>query len=665
MKKKLEPMSLDAAVQIEAAATDSKGPAKFSMEAYTGAPIKQKMLDHLIVLDLDGINIRSQQIPARYHHNALEGVGHTTKIEVRGGSLWAEGVISRDTEAAREVLASAKNGFPWQASVGLTVTRAEFLSAGAKATVNGTVHTGPMYIGRTSDLDELSFVDLGADRNSSAAIAAAANTNGEIEIMDPLAPKVETPVTEPAKVVIEAAAPPSPTGMEATLEKAKIESDRRTAITVTAAAVLDENPHAVAEIRVLAEAAMNARDYSSEKFALEAYRVANTYAGVSRPRRSDTRQDTLVIEAALCMAGGMAEELTIKAFGEEVLETADKRFRNNIGLVETIGIAAQAAGFTGRIGKGNIEEMMQYAFPIGIQAAAGQSTISLPGILSNVANKFLRSGFDSVEDAWRMIATISSVNDFKTMTSHALTGDMTYKKIGPGGELKHGSLGEETYSNKAETYGRIMGISYQDLVNDNLGALTSAFKKLGRGGHLKLNLVVWAEFLNNAAFFTAGRKNYKTGANTVLGIDGYTLAEKTFNDQKDPDGNPLGSTASILLVPNGLSADADVLMASKDVHGSGEKTPTNNPHRGKAKVVRSSYLNQAGVTGSSDLAWYLLANPLDLPVLDVCFLHGKQRPTVERTQANFNTLGIDMRGFFNFGAALTEYRGGVKMKGEA
>ena len=55
------------------------------------------------------------------------GVGHTDAIKVQGTQLIATGVVSRDTAAAREVVVSSRNGFPWQASIGAAVENAEFV----------------------------------------------------------------------------------------------------------------------------------------------------------------------------------------------------------------------------------------------------------------------------------------------------------------------------------------------------------------------------------------------------------------------------------------------------------------------------------------------------------------------------------------------------------
>jgi hypothetical protein len=49
----------------------------------------------------------------------------------------------------------------------------------------------------------------------------------------------------------------------------------------------------------------------------------------------------------------------------------------------------------------------------------------------------------------------------------------------------------------------------------------------------------------------------------------------------------------------------------------------------------------------------------------VAFLNGQESPTIETTDADFKELGVQMRGYHDFGVALQDYRGGVKAKGEA
>jgi len=71
-------------------------------------------------------------------------------------------------------------------------------------------------------------------------------------------------------------------------------------------------------------------------------------------------------------------------------------------------------------------------------------------------------------------------------------------------------------------------------------------------------------------------------------------------------------------------------------------------------VVASTYL-------SNTTDYYLLASPADLPVMEVAFLNGVQSPIVETAEADFHTLGVQMRGYFDFGCAKAEDKAGVKM----
>jgi phage major head subunit gpT-like protein len=374
-----------------------------------------------------------------------------------------------------------------------------------------------------------------------------------------------------------------------------------------------------------------------------------------------------VIEAALCKSAGLPN--IEKHFKEEVLEASDKSFRN-MSLQECILIQAQANGYSGRafrIHDGNLRDVMRHAFAADIRA--GFSTVSLPGIFSNVANKFLLDGWNSVEQTWRSICRIRSVTDFKAVTSYRLTGDMKYEKVTNDGKLKHGKVGEESYTISADTFGKIFSLTRKDMINDDLGAFDTIRQKLGRGGALKLVEEFWKEFMDNAAFFTAARGNYLTGADTPLAIASLSAAVTAFRKLKDSDGNPLGVTPAILLTPPDNSVTADQIYQSTNLNTGGAATtamvPDANVHRGKYQPQSSAYLSNSNFTGYSTLAWYLLASPADMPVMEGAFLNGQESPTIESAEADFATLGVDFRGYHDFGFAKKEYLGGIKIKGAA
>jgi len=621
-----------ATFDLEAAAdVASNALPRFRMTAYTGGPMRVAGWRHPVILDLAGLSIPSQARPIRFGHDPLSGVGHSDSIRIEQGQLIAAGIVSRDTAAAREVVTSSKNGFPWQASVGASVEEFEFVKDQQKVTVNGKEHAGPLNVVRKSTLGEISFVDLGADGATSASVAA----NKEPESLENLALQQEN-VATPAATVAEIRA-------QAAAELERINAVRRICAgqypEIEARAIRDGWTEQRTELEVLR---------SARPAAPAMHVVNNTVNGA-------------VLEAA-CLLSARAANVEA-AFEPQTLELASRRFRGGIGLQELILEAAWANGYTGRNFRDS-REVLRSAFGHSIEA--GLSTIDLGGILSNVANKYLLEGFFSVERVWRNICAVRNVSDFKTVTSYRLIGKDQYEQVAPGGELKSGTLGNEQYSNKADTYGLVLTIDRRDLINDDLGAITTVPRKLGRGSGLKINDVFWTTFLNNGSFFSVGNKNYVSGADTALGIDGLTKTEVTFLEQVDSDGKPVGLLPAIMLLPTALSAMGSQLNKSLEMRDTtaNAKFPVANPHQGKYRPEISQYLANALYPGFSSKAWYLLANPTDLPVIEVAFLNGQESPTIETAEADFNTLGVKMRGFHDFGVALQDPRGGVKAKGE-
>jgi hypothetical protein len=152
-----------------------------------------------------------------------------------------------------------------------------------------------------------------------------------------------------------------------------------------------------------------------------------------------------------------------------------------------------------------------------------------------------------------------------------------------------------------------------------------------------------------------------------LSIDGLTKAEVAYYDLVDSDGKPIGTMPTIMLVPTALSAIGTQLYKSLEIRDNtaNAKTPISNPHAGKFRIEVSRYLGNSNYTGNSTKAWYLLSDPNDLPLIEVAFINGQEAPTIETATADFNVLGVQMRGYHDFGVALQDPRAAIKSKGEA
>lgn len=681
---------------IEAAADGGDAPTlrRFSMTAYTGGPMVLARWDHPVVVDLAGLEVPGNGLKGRpilKDHNRSLIVGHTDSVRVEGPQLLVDGVISGAGAVASEVVESSRNGFPWQASLGAIATQLEFVAKGKTAEANGRAFEGPVRIARRSVLSEVSFVALGADDNTSAAVTAIAATNATNAIVKEddmtleqwLAAKGFDPaaLSDTQKTNLEALFEADTDNAKDALSPAEGAGEGKDAVARIRAESAAETRR-IADVRRICagrhaeiEASAIGEGWDSTRTELAVLRAERpSLAGGGVRRDADHAQSGRAMEAAMCISAGLSEKQVGSWYDEKTMNAAVAADLRGAGLHTLIYETIRAAGDHVRPGRVD-NEMIRSAFAADrrlIQAAgggAGFSTISLSGILSSVANKTMLAAYTAVESVIANFSAETDVNDFKEVTRYRLTGNGVFEKVGPDGELKHAGLSEQPYTNKVETYGRMIALTRQMMINDDLGAFLQIPRIIGRMSALKREEAVFELLLANpGSFFSTGNKNFISGADTALSIDSLTKAEQQFLDQTDSDGKPILLTPAVLLVPSSLKVTAQVLMTETRVN---ETTDTNkpkpavNPHTGKWRPVASPYLNAQGLTGGSAKAWYLFANPADVAAIEIAYLRGKRIPTIESGETDFNTLGMQWRGYFDFGVALQDPRGSVKSKGEA
>jgi hypothetical protein len=650
----------------------------FSMVAYTGA-VFSLGYGWSGVVDLQGLQIPLQEISARFQHNANKGVGHTTHIEIKNGKVLAEGIISRETEYAEDVKTSSRNGFPWQVSMGLAPIEYQFLRAGESTQVNGKTIKGPAYIFKKMSLHEVSFVDSGADNRTSAKIRLSGdnqnlfyfNNNGDFNMTK----KPVTTTTENSEenstelnesnhqhpqqqqAVVQLSADNATQNQQQLLQQLQQSQTSLQNLQLSTESILNENRRIYAiehygdgrfkelELQAVQEG------WTVEKYKSEYNAKAIPKAENIRMSGEQLSANNAVLEVVALRAGGIDTRFLEKQYETKTLELSDKMI--GIGIQEFCALAAGNLG--GLRYRNDPTEWLKLAF----------SSNSLPGIFSNIANKTLLEGFLMVDDTWRKVVHFGNVNNFQKHTRFRMNGSFKFEKVAPDGELKHGKLGEEQYSQQIDTYGIMFSLTRQMIINDDLGAFMDLPRSIGIGAADAINDATWEMFLDsktdsdNKPFFDSSHKNLLTS--TKLDVAGLTAAEVQFATQERSKGRPLGIPAKYLVLPIALKVQAEILMRSTILDGHTELSGNMNPHSGKFEIISSPYLQAAAFKNSSPSNWYLLADPNRLPAFEVAFLSGKQQPTVERADADFNTLGVQFRGFIDFGVAVQDYRGALKV----
>jgi hypothetical protein len=391
---------------------------------------------------------------------------------------------------------------------------------------------------------------------------------------------------------------------------------------------------------------------------LAAIRAARPVADVNISVRRDPGPafECRVLEAALCMRANIGEDELVRHYGDEVVSGASRS--RDLSLHQLFVECARLEGITVPRSFGN--DTIRAAF----------STVSLPGILNSVANKRLLRSFQAQPVIATRLCSEGELNDFKESERYRLTDVGDLEPVAPDGEIKHGGLTEEKATNQLGTFGKIFALTRQMIYNDDLGAFLKVPDGMGARAARKIDQLFFTRLLGNPGnLFSTAHRNFRDGTDTALSGESLGLAVQLFLDQVDADGQPINISPRFLLVPTALKMAARELLNSTFFIATGtsekKRIPTYNALADEdLEVISSPYLSNANYTGASSLAWYLFADPAVVDTFEIGYLKGQRMPKVEKGDADFDTLGIKFRVYFDLGVREQDFRGMVKFKGE-
>src|SRR5690606_29772037 len=114
------------------------------------------------------------------------------------------------------------------------------------------------------------------------------------------------------------------------------------------------------------------------------------------------------------------------------------------------------------------------------------------------------------------------------------------KEVKEGGEYEYGTIGEGAEKYKVVKYGRIIAITWETLVNDDLDAFSRIPRKIAATAARKQSDLVYAiltgshKMSDNKELFSADHKNLATG--TAIDINNIGLMRKLIRTQKSNGG---------------------------------------------------------------------------------------------------------------------------------
>jgi hypothetical protein len=374
--------------------------------------------------------------------------------------------------------------------------------------------------------------------------------------------------------------------------------------------------------------------------------------------RNGPSVDASALEASLSFQCGIKEDIIKATCGEKAMDIADKHLRG-MGLKDVMVEACRLEGKN--VGVAFNNDTIKAAF----------STVSLPGILSNVANKKALQAYNAIDSIASKLCSVGDLNDFKEAERVRLVDVGDLELVGADGELKDSTVSEDRATNKLSTYGKVFTLTRKMIYDDDLGEFLKIPTGFGSRGKRKVDQVFFSRLLSNPvqadgkALFSTDHKNYTGGATSALGVESLEKAITKFMDQVDSDGQPISVEPKFLLVPTVLFPAAQRLTMSTLLIGGDAVVPAGNViAKYGLTPIASPYLTNVTYTGFSDTGWYLWGDPNQVDTFEIGYFRGKKSPTVELGETNFNTLGMSFRVYFDFGVREQDHRGMVFNKGK-
>ncbi|MCP4200654.1 MAG: hypothetical protein GY769_01810 [bacterium] len=294
-------------------------------------------------------------------------------------------------------------------------------------------------------------------------------------------------------------------------------------------------------------------------------------------------------------------------------------------------------------------------------AQAGQQTTSdFPVALENALHKTLLAAYTIAPDFWRLFCSVGTVADFRPHPKYTRGYLAKLREVKESGEYKNQAVPDAAKEvQQAATYGEILALTRQAIINDDMGVFNDIAMMLGRAAALsieegvfdllKLNSGLGPDMQDTNPLFDAAHSNL--GAGVALSVAGIDADRVVMASQTDSSGNEvLDLRPAVLVIPIGLGGAARVLNQSQYDHD-GTEMMKPNAVVGLFRDIADS----ARITGTRR---YMFADPAVSPVIEVAFLDGEQDPYMEMTDG-WRIDGVEWKVRHDFGIAAIDWRGAV------
>jgi len=388
---------------------------------------------------------------------------------------------------------------------------------------------------------------------------------------------------------------------------------------------------------------------------LEELAVRDAAAGGHRNVRVETVRDEMTTRMA-----GLEQAIMHRVAARTQLDDNGRQFRG-MSLLEMGREFLEANHVSTR----GLDRLALATRMLTFRAPGYNTTSDFPSLFANVANKRLRNAYDENPGTYGVWARRApNAPDFKNISVVQLSGAPELLRTNEHGEFTYGTMqdGAETYA--VVTYGRIVALTRQAIINDDLRGFDRLVSAFGASARRLENRTVYSQLTANAALsdgvalFHATHANLGTGAGSALQFSALAAGRTAMRVQKGLQNEELNIAPSYLIVPAALEQTAYQLTSSNYVPAT--KAEINEFRTGGRTALEP--VVEPLLDGTSATGWYLAAANSQIDTVEYAYLDGAEGPVIE-SEMGFEVDGVSYKCRLDFAAKAVDYRGLYKANG--
>ncbi|MBV2094486.1 MAG: ATP-dependent Clp protease proteolytic subunit [Candidatus Thiodiazotropha sp. (ex Codakia orbicularis)] len=295
---------------------------------------------------------------------------------------------------------------------------------------------------------------------------------------------------------------------------------------------------------------------------------------------------------------------------------------------------------------------------------AAMTTSDFPDLLSGLAGKSLMLGYENEPASHRRWTRAVEVDDFKPVTRVAISEAPELLEVLEHGQYEEGHLSDRAESYQLKTYARVMKLTRQAIINDDLGGFTRIPVAYGASAARKEADLVYQLLISNPsmsdgfALFSAEHSNQSTHG-SALSLISLSAGRLIMRTQKGPNGGYLNIIPRYLIVPAWMESEALAFLSNEHF----ERVVDGDTIRSKLSWVRDLELVvDPRLDADSSTAWYLAGGTEQIDTVEVAHLTGWKNVLTE-DRRKFEDDSYEVKALLDFACQAIDWVGLYKNPG--